>query len=88
MSLVRVSGALVVGALVGGCGPTIVSGSPQGVWVQEPMVSFGSAETKADSYCAKVGKRAVYKGRLAQTRGVPGESSPGNFMPIFAFDCE
>lgn len=84
---------LVAGLSVAGC-VDVVNSSPSAVWVQKPLLSFGTIEGTAEAECAKYGKSAVPRGvleHLYDRRGGSGAQVAGErsvFIPIYAFDCE
>lgn len=90
MALVCLAAALL---LVAGC-VDVVDSSPTAVWVQKPVISFGTIEGTAEAECAKYGKRAVARGALQHRYDRPGGSGAqvaGQktvFIPIYAYDCE
>lgn len=72
----------------------VVESSPAAVWVQKPLIAFGTVEGTAEAECARYGKRAVYRGSLEQ-RTTPSSGSAAAvsgtkivYVPIYAFDCE
>lgn len=72
----------------------VVDSSPTAVWVQKPLLSFGTIEGTAEAECAKYGKRAVPSGTLQHRydrAGGSGAQAAGQksvFVPIYAFACE
>lgn len=72
----------------------VVESSPAAVWVQKPLIAFGTVEGTAEAECARYGKRAVYQGTLERRRVPSGGSAAAvsgtktAYVPIYAFDCE
>ncbi|MDZ3837848.1 MAG: hypothetical protein U0S49_10795 [Rhodospirillales bacterium] len=72
----------------------VVETSPNAVWVEKPLIAFGTVEGTAEAECARYGKRAVYRGTL-ESRTAPSSGSAAAvsgtklvYVPIYAFDCE
>lgn len=78
---------------VSGC-VDVVESSPNAVWVQKPLIAFGTVEGAAEAECARYGKQAVYQGALERRRTPAGGSAAAVsgtrtvYVPIYAFDCE
>ncbi|MCU0893342.1 MAG: hypothetical protein MUD06_03310 [Rhodospirillales bacterium] len=78
---------------VSGC-VDVVESTPNAVWVEKPLIAFGTVEGKAEAECARYGKRAVFRGSLEE-RTAPSTGSAAAvsgtkliYVPIYAFDCE
>lgn len=69
---------VVVLALTAAACVEVIDAKPSGIWLREPLISFGDPDAVAAEHCAKYGKRAVKAGRLG-----PGEY----YLPIDAYDC-
>lgn len=88
-SLVLATAAMAVAGCV-----DVVESSPSAVWVQEPLIAFGTVEGTAEAECARYGKRAVYQGTLEHRKGPGGGSAAAVsgtktvYVPIYAFNCE
>jgi hypothetical protein len=90
--------ALVLAALAVAAGAAacvdVVDSSPQAVWVQKPLIAFGTVEGTAAAECEKYGKRAVFKGVLEHRYEPAGGSAAAVtgprtvYVPIYAFDCK
>jgi hypothetical protein len=72
----------------------VVESTPNAVWVEKPLIAFGTVEGTAEAECARYGKRAVFRGSLEQ-RTAPSTGSAAAvsgaklvYVPIYAFDCE
>lgn len=83
----------LVGIAISGC-VDVVESSPTAVWVQKPLISFGTVEGTAKAACARYGKRAAYQGTLDHRYAPAGGSAAAAsgartiYVPIHAFDCE
>ena len=56
----------------------VIDATPKGIWLKEPMISFGSPDAIALEHCARYGKRALKSGELG----------PGLYhLPIEAYEC-
>jgi hypothetical protein len=53
--------------------------TPHGIWLQEPLISFGDPDRVAADHCARYGKKAVRQGQMG------GSSS--SYLPVLAYDC-
>lgn len=78
---------LIAGILAGCATPTVVSGDANGVWIQQGVVSVGSPDSRANAWCGQFGKTAWFQSRLHEGRVTVLDSRPGNFTPIYAYDC-
>ncbi|TVR98042.1 MAG: hypothetical protein EA406_08000 [Rhodospirillales bacterium] len=79
--------ALVLAAVaLGGC-TSVLTGTPQEVWVEEPAFSLRSPDSVASRHCAQYGRQAVLKHRLSG--GGDGDPSypRGRFVPIWVYEC-
>jgi hypothetical protein len=56
----------------------VIDATPRGIWLREPLISFGDPDAVAAEHCAQYGRRAVKAGRLG-----PGDY----YLPIDAYDC-
>jgi hypothetical protein len=83
----------LAGIAIAGC-VDVVASSPSAVWVQKPLIAFGTVEGTAEAECARYGKRAVYRGTLEHHHAPSGGSAAAAsgtrtvYVPIYAFDCE
>ncbi len=80
-------GPLVACLLLAACArPELLSGTPEGAWIKEPLVSFGSPDRTAEEHCARFGKSAVFRATLSDAAsGTSGGS--GTYLPIRVYDC-
>lgn len=71
----------------------VVESSSEAVWLQKPLIAFGTVEGRAARECGKHGKSAVFQGTLQNrfyAAGGSGAAASGAktvFVPIYAFDC-
>jgi len=84
----RAAAALAILVGLAGCGPSVLDGDANSVWIQEPVISFGSPTAAAEEHCARFGKTAVYSGRMVGNQGDwRNKTTRANFTPIDVFDC-
>jgi hypothetical protein len=74
--------ALACMPLLGCLDASVIDGNADGVWLQKPFIGSGNADSVADRYCARYGKKAVYESTLDP------QPSRNYFLPILAYNCK
>jgi hypothetical protein len=67
--------------LLGCLDATIIDGNVDGVWLKQPFIGSGNADSVAARYCARFNKKAVYESTLYP------EQNRNYFLPILAYNC-
>jgi hypothetical protein len=81
--------ALPVLALTGCVTPDKLDGTPNGVWVQVPVVNVQSPDSVAQKHCDRYGKTAVLNSKLTGNRADWRDvTKRSNFTPIYYYDCQ
>lgn len=89
MTILRIAAVLLVLVAVAGCS-RVLGSTPDAVWVDDPMITFRSAQSVADEECGKYGKRAVPDTVLSDpdSREKNRPYPSGRFVPISVFRCQ
>lgn len=72
----------------------VVQSSSEAVWLQKPLIAFGTVDAKAARECRKYGRNAVFQGTLqdrfypAGGSGAAASGAKTVFVPIYAYDCQ
>jgi len=67
--------------LLGCLDATVIDGNVDGVWLKQPFIGTGNADSVADRHCARFNKTAVYESTLYPER------NRNYFLPILAYNC-
>lgn len=89
--MIKLATLAVLAVVLVGCGPQVVGGNSDAVWLQKPVLSIGSVSAKAEAYCAQFGKTAVPFGTLTDPTShskFPEPAKYGNFTPIYSYRCK